>query len=180
MKDASKQILADLITFIYTGEVSVKEGNLKDFLGIAKALEIKCLAAENDSLPADPLALDSVQPVATTHALQFQSSQTLNVQSSSANSKIIHEIPILTQYPEHTESIAHHQQGDFDGTIENGLGMDSNFDENDCYMFDNELFTDQHNDPSQGTDDGNDSDDNSIITISPKKKRTNQNQGKKD
>lgn len=97
MKDVSRECLAELITFIYTGEVNVKECNLKDFLSIANALEIKGLAYENSTQPADPLA--------NTNGLQYQSMQTLRVQNTSANATIIPEMPTVTQYPKQSVDI---------------------------------------------------------------------------
>lgn len=44
MKDVSKQTLESLITFIYCGEVSVKQEHWEEFHNTAKALEIKGLA----------------------------------------------------------------------------------------------------------------------------------------
>lgn len=177
MKDASKQILGDLITFIYTGEVKVKDRNLNDFLSFAKALEIKGLGDGDYSRPTDPLALNSESSVPTLSVLQYQSSQTLRVQYSPANSKNIPEMSTVTQHPKQSESISHHQQGDFDEMNENGFRMNNNHNDNGYHMAYDRLFLDQYNDALQDADDQNDSDDDSIIIISPKKKRTKQNQG---
>jgi len=50
-KDASEQILADLLEFMYRGEVEVDEANLSDFLKFADTLQVKGLS-QGDGLPA--------------------------------------------------------------------------------------------------------------------------------
>lgn len=50
-KDASEQILADLLEFMYRGEVEVDESNLSDFLKFADTLQVKGLS-QGDGLPA--------------------------------------------------------------------------------------------------------------------------------
>lgn len=49
-KDASEQILADLLEFMYRGEVEVDEANLSDFLKFADTLQVKGLS-QGDGLP---------------------------------------------------------------------------------------------------------------------------------
>ena len=45
-KDASEQILNDLLEFMYRGEVEVDESNLSDFLKFADTLQVKGLSQE--------------------------------------------------------------------------------------------------------------------------------------
>lgn len=50
-KDASEQILNDLLEFMYRGEVEVDEANLSDFLKFADTLQVKGLS-QGDGTPA--------------------------------------------------------------------------------------------------------------------------------
>ena len=51
-KDASEQILNDLLEFMYRGEVEVDEANLSDFLKFADTLQVKGLSQGQDGAPA--------------------------------------------------------------------------------------------------------------------------------
>jgi len=51
-KDASEQILNDLLEFMYRGEVEVDESNLSDFLKFADTLQVKGLSQGDGSNPA--------------------------------------------------------------------------------------------------------------------------------
>lgn len=79
MKDISKQILEDLITFIYSGKVDVKQENLAELLKTAKALEIKGLGDDSyaTQLPIPQKELNSVWSPPVYDKSQFQSTQTV-------------------------------------------------------------------------------------------------------
>jgi len=51
-KDASEQILNDLLEFMYRGEVEVDEANLSDFLKFANTLQVKGLSHGENTNPA--------------------------------------------------------------------------------------------------------------------------------
>lgn len=71
-------MMQDLITFMYTGQVSVKQEQLDDFLQTADALKIKGLAAHNplQTDTDDPeLSTNSTLNESTSVARQYQTSQ---------------------------------------------------------------------------------------------------------
>ena len=53
-KDASEQILNDLLEFMYRGEVEVDEANLSDFLKFADTLQVKGLSQGQDGATTPP------------------------------------------------------------------------------------------------------------------------------
>lgn len=78
LNDISKQTLDDLITFMYSGEVSVNQKNVDAFLDIAKAFKIKGLfddSDENASRQSSPVP----------HGSQYRSTQTVPVRVQDQN-----------------------------------------------------------------------------------------------
>lgn len=80
MKDVSKETLEDLITFIYSGQVDVKQEHLEDFFNTAKALDINGLtdggyANSYDMQPAEPNSFVK----RTYEGAQYQSTRTIPV-----------------------------------------------------------------------------------------------------
>lgn len=76
MKGVSKQTMADLITFIYTGEVNVDSKSLADFLQTTKELKIKGLAGIQEQ------KIKSGYNKPARNGVQFQTTQINNVQRS--------------------------------------------------------------------------------------------------
>jgi hypothetical protein len=48
LKDVNQLVMQDLLSFIYKGEVNVKENNFEQFMKMAKMLQIKGLATSDD------------------------------------------------------------------------------------------------------------------------------------
>lgn len=88
LKDVSKQTLEDLITFIYSGEVDVKQENLAELLKTAKALEIKGLVDDSyaTQLPIPDEELNSMWSPQVYDKSQYQSIQTVRHNQFSASS----------------------------------------------------------------------------------------------
>ena len=63
-KDASEQILNDLLEFMYRGEVEVDESNLSDFLKFADTLQVKGLS-QGEGTPAWKLREEEGRPTPT-------------------------------------------------------------------------------------------------------------------
>lgn len=75
LKDVSKQTLENMITFMYSVEVSVNQKNVNEFIDIAKAFKIKGLFDDrddnNESRPSSPASNGS----------QYQSTQSVAVRA---------------------------------------------------------------------------------------------------
>ena len=65
-KDASEQILNDLLEFMYRGEVEVDESNLSDFLKFADTLQVKGLS-QGEGTPAWKLREEEGRPTPNSH-----------------------------------------------------------------------------------------------------------------
>lgn len=83
LKDVSKQVIEDLLTFIYSGEIGVNEKNLEEFFKTAKSLEIKGLADRSGSQAYESKSSASIgtSPVYSFNGSQYQSTRTVPVQS---------------------------------------------------------------------------------------------------
>lgn len=78
MKDVAKEVMLQLVTFIYTGEVNVPPKSLTEFLKMAESLKIKVLAGGDYSQLLNPVREQPTHPTpidANSNRAQFQSSQ---------------------------------------------------------------------------------------------------------
>lgn len=154
MKDISKQTLENLITFMYSGEVNIKQDELEEFLGTANALEIKGLGYAKYSQSSDLSAIRFECSALADSRSQYQSTQTLRVPNL-ANSTNIYELPesTLNQYPKQPEIYSDQQQDDLDEISGNGYNSNGNFDN---YHMDNdgELLSNQQNNVRSAADNG--------------------------
>lgn len=130
MKDTPKQILNDLITFIYCGQVKIKQENLDDFLIIAKQLKIKGLTDDNFSLQS----FGSHQPSAPINNIinnrsQFNSIQTTRIHNNQLTNSKFMESNDYRQPSFHSQSQQYfEQESSNEGGHDNN---NSNYDDDD-------------------------------------------------
>lgn len=174
MKDVSKQTLENLITFMYSGEVNVKQDELEEFLGSANALEIKGLGYETYSQPSDLSAFNTEWSAPACNRSQYQSTQTLRV-SNLANPTTISDSSESTR--KQTKIYSDQQQDDLDEISVNGYNCDGNFDD---YHMDNDgelLSNQQNNEAPWAADNGKDTVHDSISGNAVKRNRVKQSRG---
>lgn len=117
MKDVSHQVLQDLITYIYNGQVNIEQDNLDEFLKTAKALKIKGL--DDDA--------DSQQPTGRqpAHSSFHQSDYTAHEQSLTNGRKRVNTAPAQSYPNQYQQSANEYQyQNQDDYKDENGNEMD--------------------------------------------------------
>lgn len=187
MKDVSKDILEDLITFIYHGEVRVNQNNLEAFFKTAKALEIRGLADRNCSQLLEPKCSASIRTSLANpfNGSQYQSTRTIPIQNS-VNEKV---------YPESSQSftgtffsspesaLCEQPKSDYKQCENSAYGRtdDANYDY-DCSDYDmgsNNTLMNQHTQDIQW----NNSDENEKVDVPQKSsvtkvKRTKRTNGK--
>lgn len=135
LTDVSKQTMDDLITFIYSGEVNVEEGDLASLLNTAKALKIKGLL---DDCYA-PQASNSTWTAPAFNRSQYQSTRTIRIQNRPPTSdftkqKYAFEHEKIGQSQESNAGMCHTYEDDHfgDDMVNEGLmKQDYNNDQND-------------------------------------------------
>lgn len=191
MKGVSKQTMADLMTFIYTGEVNVDSNSLADFLQSSKELEIKGLSGimyQQSSVQVQPMQSSYDKPgrngeqFQTTRINSVQCSKTANKDTDSANA---YEFP----YQPHSNGSTIYGN-DFNsehssrfGDEKSSFGMETNGDENNACDSNNydlamgiQWNIDYDNDLSNDNETAVNGSNNCLST--PKRARNNNNDGK--
>lgn len=166
MKDVSRQNLANLIKFIYSGEVNVDQDGLEEFLRIARALEIKGLIDEN--ITQSPIGF------------QYQTSRTVQVPNPvHSNSELSH-----SHDRQPSEEYQQRENIDANGTTETEYELGINYgDDNHSYRMDNDgSAMNQFFDVQDNQFESNYNDDGTEVqqttTITPKVKRAKRSYGK--
>lgn len=126
MKDVSKETMAELIKYMYTGEVQVEQDTLNDFLNAAKSLAIK--GATDDSFLEQRSSSFSIRNQSTHDIIEYRSSQINRVYGSSDDTYGNSRQPAInkTQY-ENDYDYDHSNDGqeNTDNGMNNGYNSDS-------------------------------------------------------
>lgn len=137
LKDVSKQTIEDLIKFIYCGEVKVTQSTFNEFINTAKALKIKGLADGRYERAFDLQTSQSVRSAHAHNGLQYQSSQTVQVQRS-ANAELakfkydLNPTNIFQTHNDDYEMAMSFDSGSYGNDMDNvGASMDLKFDVQD-------------------------------------------------
>lgn len=118
LKDVSKETLEDLITFIYSGQVDVKQEHLEDFFQTAKALDIKGLTAggyanSDDMQPTVPNSFVKQ----TFEGAQYQSTRTIPVPNQTKSKR---------SEPSQYETQINQHQHNYEYDVVNEFNVNSN------------------------------------------------------
>lgn len=188
--DIPKQVMDDLITFIYRGEVCVNQNNLDIFLKTAKSLQIKVLADQNYFKAYESKSSASIRtlPANLFNGSQYQSTRTVPIQSP-ATEHIYPDLDESSQYGQPAKGFQ--QQSPPDLAFSSGPSRTNSCDQTTCdynnSSYDDDYFDydmekkDTSTDPRAQVNKLNDFDEKEQVKpkcSAPKAKRTKRADGK--
>lgn len=169
MKDVSKETMVQLVTFIYTGEVSVPPETMTEFLKTAEALKIKGLAGGYSHSQLLKSVREQPVQAKSSKGVQFQSSQ-INRNRAEHSSESQSTIDTPTTSHQQVKQEQHD-----DEQFSDGISLSS--ERSNAYGMDNDSIDsiDRHNDDNAGDDDENQT--TNTESNEPMAKRAKPNEG---